>query len=272
VRTTRHENAHETVGERRSTANRREAGREWAWLAFFAAILLAAAGCTFLVDFQDKAFDGLDLCEGGDCLEGSVILSDPDAAAGPDVQGVADDAAPDVDPCVSMADGAACGEAGPCTDEPRCVNGACAAHPKEAGTYCGYNGGCNCGYCNAQGACADSKRCPEGFNWDSKNKLARCCGGLAVLTNTNANCGVCNIVCKTAGVSTPQDCKLLDGEYLCVGCSANSECWSKCCSSTPTPAHCAASDCNTGKCPSGICPAPATCMESSGAGPNYCSY
>jgi hypothetical protein len=200
------------------------------------AFALGAFGCTFLVDFNDQP---LDPCADGGCDDVTIDVAPDVADAAPDI--VEADAPPN--PCATL----------------------------EAGAICDYAGGCTCNTCQ-NGTCSGSKKCPEGYNWDTKNSLARCCGGLAVVTNTNANCGVCGVVCKTAGVTTPQDCKLLSGHYLCVGCSANSECWSQCCSSAPTPSHCAASDCNTGNCPNGICPAPAKCEMGPNNTPNFCAY
>ena len=101
--------------------------------------------------------------------------------------------------------------------------------------------------------------------------IARRCNGLPVLTNTIANCGVCGIQCATAGVTSAQDCQLLSGHYQCVDCAANNECWSGCCAIDTTPYHCSASDCNTGACVAGLCPAPSTCVLGASA-PNYCTY
>ena len=139
-----------------------------------------------------------------------------------------------------------------------------------AGAFCAYAGGCQCEYCNG-GTCSDTKACPQGFNWEAGLDVARCCNGLPVLTNTNANCGVCGIQCATAGVTSAQDCALLSGHYQCVDCAANNECWSGCCAIDTTPYHCSESDCNTGACPPGICPAPSTCVPGTSA-PNYCTY
>jgi hypothetical protein len=140
----------------------------------------------------------------------------------------------------------------------------------EAGAFCAYAGGCQCTYCQ-NGTCSASQACPEAFNWEAGNDLARCCSGLAVLTDTNENCGVCGIHCATAGVSSPQNCALLSGHYQCVDCTANTDCWSGCCAIDTTPYHCSASDCNTGDCVAGLCPAPSTCVSATGD-PNYCSY
>jgi hypothetical protein len=163
---------------------------------------------------------------------------------------------------------AACGDAG-CTDG--AAPDPCATPAYEAGAFCGYLGGCHCQYCKA-GTCSDSKSCSDGFNWEAGVDVARCCGGLPVLTDTNANCGVCGIECMTAGVTSPQDCELLNGHYQCVSCAANSECWSGCCAIDTTPYHCSESDCNTGACVAGLCPAPSTCVQASGVGTNYCTY
>lgn len=140
----------------------------------------------------------------------------------------------------------------------------------EAGALCAYAGGCQCKYCNG-GACSDSKLCPQGFNWEAGVDVARCCNGLPVLTNTNANCGVCGVECATAGVTSAQDCQPLSGHYQCVDCAANNECWSGCCAIDTTPYHCSESNCNTGACVAGLCPAPSTCAQAAGT-PNYCTY
>jgi hypothetical protein len=79
------------------------------------------------------------------------------------------------------------------------------------------------------------------------------------------------VQCMTAGVTSAQDCQLLGGHYQCVDCAANNECWSGCCAIDTTPYHCSESDCNTGSCVPGLCPAPSTCVASSGE-PNYCAY
>jgi hypothetical protein len=215
------------------------------------AVVASMVGCSLLVHFNDVA---VDVCADGGCPD--VVVGD----AGSDA----------LDPCASLPDGAPCGAADPCNAPSTCSAGRCVKHPKEAGTFCGYAGGCVCQYC-ASGACTEAKACPQGFNWEAGVDLARCCGGLPVLTNTNANCGVCGVQCMTAGVSSPQDCKLLSGHYQCVDCAANTECWSGCCAIDTTPYHCSESDCNTGACVPGLCPAPSVCVPGS-ASPNYCSY
>jgi len=217
--------------------------------ALAAALWVGATGCTFLVDFVDK---GEPDCDGGSCDDATTFAADvsltgdatPDeAAVSPDAGPDPVDAGPDADPCNKLPDGAVC-------DYQTCKT---------------------CRVCAAGVCTATTKLCPQGYNWDKKNTLARCCDGLAVLTNTNANCGVCGVVCKTAG-GPNEDCKSVAGHFLCAGCTTNTECWSKCCSSSPTPSHCAASDCNSGACPAGICPSPSRCVPGTGTVPNYCTY
>jgi hypothetical protein len=204
-----------------------------------------------------------------------VHLDDPTGASGPDGGGV--------DATFPGEDGDSASGTPPSEDGGNADATSDAAHPAgdgapppdpcatlDAGAFCAYAGGCQCTYCQ-NGACSSTKACPEAFNWEAGNPLARCCSGLAVLTDTNENCGVCGVHCATAGVTSPQDCALLDGHYQCVNCAANTECWSGCCAIDTTPYHCAESDCNTGSCVAGLCPAPSACVSSTGA-PNYCSY
>lgn len=198
---------------------------------------VALAGCSLLVHFNDAPAEP---CPDAGCAD-APSRDAPSFADAPSPLDAGSDSSPGS--CATLADGAVCG----------------------------YLGGCQCQFCSA-GACSESKPCPQGFNWEAGVDIARCCSGLPVLTNTNANCGVCGIECATAGVSSAQDCQLLGGSYQCVDCAANTECWSGCCAIDTTPYHCSASDCNTGACPAGICPAPSTCVEGSGATPNYCSY
>jgi hypothetical protein len=163
-------------------------------------------------------------------------------------------------------------------DEPTraCADGGCAdagADPCPTlpdGSVCAYAGACQCRYCSGDKCSEDPKPCPQGFNWEAGVDEARCCSGLPILTNTNANCGVCGIECATAGVTEVQSCQLLEGHYQCVDCAANNECWSGCCAIDTTPYHCAESNC-AGACVAGLCPAPSTCVEGDG-GPNYCAY
>ncbi len=233
------------------------AGRTLMWTA---AAGLLVAGCSLLVHFDDHPFDA---CTDGGCADATEEGSHPTDAGS--------DARADADPCTTLPDDASCGTADPCNARPTCKAGHCTLHPLEAGTYCSYNGACQCGYCDNTGRCSQKLACPEGFNWEAGVDTARCCSGLAVLTDTNANCGVCGVKCATAGVSSPQDCQLLSGHYQCVNCAANTECWSGCCAIDTTPYHCSESNCNTGACVAGLCPAPSHCVPGTG-GPNYCTY
>jgi hypothetical protein len=109
----------------------------------------------------------------------------------------------------------------------------------------------------------------DGFSLNPIDPFARCCGGVAVETVSDTNCGVCGITCNTlAG----QSCGLIDNHYLCLNCSADGDCWSGCCASTVSPPHCAANDCNTGTCSTTPDPCAvygATCTI---LGVGYCSY
>jgi hypothetical protein len=203
------------------------------------AALATLTGCSLLVHFDDASVEP---CDGGGCLDAPA--GDAPGGDGPSSLDAGRDAAPDAapDPCATLPDAA----------------------------FCAYAGGCQCKYCST-GTCSDTRPCPQGFNWEAGVDVARCCGGLPVMTDTNANCGVCGVRCATAGVTSAQDCQLLSGHYQCVDCAANSECWSGCCAIDTTPYHCSESNCNTGACPSGLCPSPSTCVQAAG-GPNYCTY
>jgi hypothetical protein len=230
------------------------------------ALAVALAGCSLLVHFNDMPVDG---CTDAGCLDAFAADAPPGDGSPRDALAPVD-AGADADPCENHADGVVCGSADPCNTPPTCLNGHCVQHPRADGTFCGYAGGCQCQYCTG-GACSETKACPQGFNWEAGVDVARCCGGLPVLTNTNANCGVCGVECMTAGVTSKQDCQLLSGHYQCVNCAANSECWSGCCAIDTTPYHCSESDCNTGACVAGLCPSPSTCVPGMSS-PNYCSY
>ena len=213
-------------------------------LGVIAAVAAGATGCSLLVHFDDASAT----CADGGCLDGSTADGTTDVAG-------------DDGPAV---DGSPLGEAGVDAPDP------CSTLPD--GAVCAYAGACNCQYC-AAGACSPQvKACPQGFNWEAGVDIARCCGGLPVLTDTNANCGVCGVACATAGVTSPQDCQLLLGHYQCVSCGANDECWSGCCAIDTSPYHCSESDCNTGACVAGLCPSPSTCVQGGAGGANYCTY
>jgi hypothetical protein len=113
----------------------------------------------------------------------------------------------------------------------------------------------------------------EGYNWDNANANARCCDGAAVVTTTNANCGVCGVRCNTGA---GQACQTQNGHYMCRGCDVSTDCWAGCCSTTYTPHNCTPNNpCGNGTCSDLECqkvagPA-ATCMTQAN-GSNYCAY
>jgi hypothetical protein len=108
----------------------------------------------------------------------------------------------------------------------------------------------------------------DGYNWDTNDTYARCCGGQQVRTVTDQNCGVCGIKCNAANSET---CGVVGGRYFCTGCVASTACWSKCCSTSFTPHSCAASDC-AGNCSSTYCPLGTHCVTGGGTSSDYCSY
>jgi hypothetical protein len=107
----------------------------------------------------------------------------------------------------------------------------------------------------------------DGFKWGTTD-LSRCCGGRAIVTNTNDHCGVCGIKCNAAN---GESCQALAGRYFCRGCVESAKCWSKCCSTSFTPFSCAASDCN-GNCVDTLCPPGARCVLGAPNSSNYCAY
>lgn len=227
----------------------------------FAGALLA--GCSLLVHFDDAP----GTCPDGDCTDATAEAAEDATADATADGGTTPDAS--LDGADAGLDAIALPETSTDTGAPETgPTGPCAKLPD--GTYCGYTGGCQCQYCSA-GACSTTKQCPQGFNWEAGVDDARCCNGLPILTNTNANCGVCGAQCATAGVTGVQNCALLSGHYQCVDCAANNECWTGCCAIDTTPYHCSESNCNTGACVAGLCPAPSHCVTGSGT-PNYCTY
>jgi hypothetical protein len=146
-------------------------------------------------------------------------------------------------------------------------DGSCATWPdgtpcKQAPDACHVDGVCKGGVCMAPATHVD------GYNWDSTNAYAICCGGVPVVANTDTNCGVCGIRCNG---SNGESCQGLGGRYFCRGCIANSGCWSRCCSLSFNPPSCAASDCN-GNCSSQYCPAGTHCVVGFPTSSDYCSY
>lgn len=120
----------------------------------------------------------------------------------------------------------------------------------------------------ASGTCAPASTKADGFNWQAGDSTARCCGGDAVHTSTDTNCGVCGIQCNA---SNGESCQTLAGEWFCRGCVASDACWSHCCSQSFTPYSCAASDCN-GNCDPSLCPDGSHCVSGGTTSSDYCSY
>jgi hypothetical protein len=145
--------------------------------------------------------------------------------------------------------------------------GGCAVSPdgtpcKAAPDLCHTNGVCKGGVCTAPGIHVD------GYNWKAGDDNARCCGGVPVMTTSNANCGACGIQCNG---QNGESCSLLGGHYFCRNCIASSACWSHCCSNSFSPPSCAASDC-VGNCSAKYCPPNTHCVQGNGVSSDYCSY
>jgi hypothetical protein len=146
-------------------------------------------------------------------------------------------------------------------------DGTCATWPdgtacKAAPDACHTDGVCKAGVCMAPGTHVD------GFNWQTGDDTARCCGGTPLHTNTNSNCGVCGIGCNGGN---GESCQSLGGRWFCRGCIASSGCWSHCCSQSFSPPSCAASDC-VGNCSSAYCPPGTHCVVGFPNSSDYCSY
>lgn len=184
----------------------------------------------------------------------------PDAAvsdAPADAAGGADtgDAPVEVNTC--GPDGTECmPTTDPCKLPGRCMAGACGAITNAPdGTKCGDASNachtervCKGGTCQAEGTHAD------GYNYQSGNYLARCCGGTPTTINTPNNCGACGIHCASGecintGATNAQ-------QWWCR-CTANSQCFSNCCANG-SPSVCSPSTCgSSASCTS--CPGGATC-------------
>jgi hypothetical protein len=113
----------------------------------------------------------------------------------------------------------------------------------------------------------------DGTSLNPLDPYARCCGGMAVETTSDTNCGICGIACNTGA---GQSCGMIDQVYLCLNCQADGDCWSGCCGGTVSPPHCGANDCSTGTCTAGADPcAPynASCnLSQVTSGVWYCAY
>jgi hypothetical protein len=128
----------------------------------------------------------------------------------------------------------------------------------------------------------------DGTQWGPED-VDRCCNQVAVTTDQNANCGACGIACT--GVQHCGTSLLSAGQYLCLGCVGNTDCWSGFCvfdsiddASVDAGSHCAvesddAGDCIS-PCPAGTpptgpppcCPTGSRCAMPSGVTLNYCTY
>jgi len=212
----------------------------------------------------DAVVPGIDgSTSNGDASE----AGDDDAGDPPDAD---DDGAHPSKSCVGLPNGTPCGAAPDiCHDAPVCESGACAAAAAKANGFvcaaapddCHTAGTCTAGACGAPPTRAD------GYNWSAGDDTARCCGGKAINTDVDANCGACGIQCNA---SNGESCQTLGGEWFCSGCVASDACWSHCCSESYSPYSCAASDC-AGNCSAQYCPTGTHCVVGTVTS-DYCSY
>jgi hypothetical protein len=120
----------------------------------------------------------------------------------------------------------------------------------------------------------------------------RCCNQTSVSTTDGSNCGGCGIVCS--GTQHCGTSPLSDGEYLCLGCVLDTDCWSGHCvpdtvvsdggATVDAGSHCAVESDDAGDCidtcPSGTpppgpppcCPTGSHCVMPAGVILNYCTY
>jgi hypothetical protein len=197
--------------------------------------------------------------------------------------------------CNPQNEGATCGAIpDACHDAPTCKGSVCTPNPKpdntvcaDLGTPCKNLGRCTAGVCSTPTNVADGTPCttptnkchaaamctggvcgaepvlPDGYQYDTSDYKFRCCGGQPASLDQSPNCGACGINCNgfacTAGGPM---------QYWCACSGANSDCWSKCCT---TLGHiCSPSDCqSTASCVG--CPTGSVCVPDM-TSHYYCHY
>jgi len=233
---------------------------------------MEAAGSSYCGRLDDRCDTGLRWsASAGHGLAGACVLfANPDAGRNRDARDAADatdapidtgnncgpdgaECAPTTDLC-KLPGRCAAGVCGPITDAPddtKCASASNACHTDRL---------CKAGVCQA-----DTTH-PDGYNYDTGNYLARCCGGTPTSINTPNNCGACGLRCASGrcintGATNSQ-------QWWCA-CSASSECWSNCCADGSPPV-CSPSSCgSTARCIT--CPGGASCTASQT--PHYwCHY
>ena len=242
--------------------------------AVTAATATGTAGASYCGRLDDACDTGLRWSSSaGHGLAGScVTFADPDAGRDAAVdRGDATDARTDtpIDMNTCGPDGAECAATtDPCKLPGRCMAGVCGAITNapdatkcgDASNACHTNRLCKAGACQAEGTH------PDGYNYDSGNYLARCCGGAPTSINTPNNCGACGLKCASGRCINPG---ATNNQQWWCSCTASSECWSGCCADGSPPV-CSPSSCgSTARCIA--CPGGASCTASQT--PHYwCHY
>jgi hypothetical protein len=140
-----------------------------------------------------------------------------------------------------------------------CGNGAClAAVPEANGTVCeAARNPCEEPARCSGGACGGHPRRPDDSPWGGGG-FNRCCNGNAIVVNTAAHCGGCDINCRTGS------CRGALGRFYCA-CSTNAQCAPGICRTQSPNANLCACE-NNGDCPAGM-----RCVDVS-FNPNYCTF
>jgi hypothetical protein len=141
---------------------------------------------------------------------------------------------PDFGACAGQTDGVVCAPSNdPCKQPGRCRGGVCQPIGNaDDGTACGIAAdGCHTAPACQGGVCQPGIARPDGYNYDTSDSLAQCCGGAPVKINSVQNCGVCGNTCGAGSgcVMNNRPCDILKGcpgsspSWLCT-CSPSSQC------------------------------------------------
>jgi hypothetical protein len=193
-----------------------------------AEICLPAAGGSFCSRLDAQCPSGLRWApSAGPDLSGQCVVLGADGGA--PVEDLATPAYDLAGACAGKSDGTVCAPtSNPCQQAGHCVGGACQPISNVAdGTSCGKaSDACHIAPTCKGGACQPQGTQPEGYNYDSADYLARCCGGAPVKINTTQNCGACGIACRNGNGCVSDGNNM---QWWCACRNVNTDCWSNCC-------------------------------------------